>query len=1051
MNTAQQKIVKARGQSICVNASAGTGKTTVLVERILSLIRDDQISICKILAITYTDKAAQELKERLTQAMRDSGLNYWETETAYITTFHSFCARILRENCFQLNLPPDFRILTDIPAKLLLEEATNKVIDNRLKNDDPKICGLLEKYPRANLLNGLAAALAAMQAAGQTPKDLQVTPAEILKNITGLNEKYLRECYAEIQSKARRLASLQADKAGAENLRAVLIKICAEDFAQDRLKEIQGLFAGRKIKEDTAAGEFLRAIRVRIAGLKYFLDCSAELKFCELTAEYLDLLEEARAEYSRLKEKNNLLDFEDLQLKTLKMLKEQPGIASFYQKHFAEIAVDEFQDTNGLQNELLNQLAEKNNLFIVGDRKQSIYFFRHADSALFAKRGEAIAQAGGLRENLTENYRCAQNIIGLVNQVCANLLPDYAPEKLRAGREEQLASPGEAKIVFIPQHKNLNENTEAARGKEARYIARQLKDLQGQDNAILLPKTTGLKIYTAALEAENLPYTVWSGGTYYQRGEIIDVLNFLQILNNPYDDLKLAAVLRSEMFSVSDGALFMLTRDKKEKPLFALLERGFAGWPAEDREKIEDFRRIYAEIAACLGKLPVARIVKQVLEKTFFTRVAFTHRDKSAQISANLQKLLEIAQDPLFSRHNLAYFIHYIEKLQEEGAKETDAEPEDKTNAIKILTIHKAKGLEFDNVFIADIYAHSTEKTSDNPFNKQLAEQKIPLALQYKEDGEDYISLAARHSKRLNLALETAERKRLFYVALTRAKKRLYVISAYPQNSDQEEIKDISCGCLDTQNIGAWLRYLCQQNKISAQYVVNDPAIPPETKKKTSVKLPTILPEPGKYLPELQETYELNNLTATLAGDLLKQTGAFILNYFHGFPLPAPQTHGRFDAETMLKIGRAAHKAIEEKTLKYTGREFTPAQKEFLQKCLDNFYASEAARLMRANAYYLELDLDYLENNIRYQGRADLVIQTTGAVLVYDFKTGEAEQKYNAQVALYMAILQKYFAGKKIQGFIFYLHSNNLAEVALDENIFQKCADALATYENTQT
>ena len=211
--------------------------------------------------------------------------------------------------------------------------------------------------------------------------------------------------------------------------------------------------------------------------------------------------------------------------------------------------------------DILKSIAGKDNLFIVGDQKQSVYLFRHADKEIFERHAREIQQTGGLEVGLAKNNRCAQNILDSTNKICRELfVTNYAD--LQPGKKVQTTEPGEAKIVFIA--KEPQDDSEDMRKKEARYIAQQFKLLVEQDkdlpqkkkNALLLPKTKQLEFYTSALEAEGLAYTVLSGGAFYLRGEIIDTLNFLQILNNPHDDLKLAAVLRSEMFSISDGALF---------------------------------------------------------------------------------------------------------------------------------------------------------------------------------------------------------------------------------------------------------------------------------------------------------------------------------------------------------------------------------------------------------------------------------------------------------------------------------------------------------------
>jgi ATP-dependent helicase/nuclease subunit A len=1060
----QQKIIASRGLDICVNASAGTGKTTVLVDRMISLIRDDQVPVSRILAITFTEKAAQELKAKLSGAMREHGLDYRAAESAYISTFHAFCGRILRENCFRLKLPPDFGILTDIPGSLLLEEAINTVLERRLKADDIEIGGFLEKYPRATLTENIAAILEAVTAAGQTPRELQAGEAHIQASVYEFNNAYLKQVYAAIQKQADRLRVLSTGSARIAEVKAQLVQICAREFARERFLEIQALLDGVSIPQKNA--DAVCAGLQELRGLVHkdlkrykgsyspFFNYSPDIenRFARLSGEFLTLLEEVRQEYAARKKRNNRLDFEDLQLQTLAMLNEKKDIARFYQDYFYTVMVDEFQDTNGLQDKIIRRLAGPRKLFIVGDWKQAIYRFRHADNKIFDEHHQDIQRRQGLVVPLTKNFRCARNIIDAANLLCAPLFAhdnfDYPPGALEPGLETQNSEPGLARIVFLAEA----DSAEQARAKEARYIAGQLRQLAGQDNAILLPKTTACGIYTSALEAEGLAYTLWNSGAYYTRGEIIDTLNFLRLLNNPRDDFKLAAVLRSEMFSVSDEALFLLSRNKGDNSLFSVLAQNQTALSAADRDKIARFLAVYSKLSACVGKLPVARLLQLVISGTLFARIALTYQDKSAQVSANLHKLLEIAKNPEFEQRDLNYFVSYIEKLQARGDKETDAEINEARGTVKILSIHKAKGLEFDNVFLADIFQYTGDKVNNNPFHKTLAAAGIPLALRYKEDDTEYNSLAYLHGKRLNAKAEAEEKKRLFYVAVTRARKQLQIISTYPVKLDKAGNKfepALDRSCLDTQNSGAWLRYLYQQHQIPAELISADPEIPPASDRPPRQPLPTALPEAAPhYLPELPATYELHALPATLAGELLADRQSFIADYFYAFPQPAPRTYSQFDAEAMQRIGLAAHKAIELKARTAASPLLTPEQNKYLQKCLDNFYASPLPELMAGNRSFLELDMEYTVHHVRYHGRADLVIQTPDKILIYDFKTGQytaaEQQKYCAQVSVYAAILQAHFPALPIEGHIFYLYAvQGDLTIQLDTGIFAHCAAAL--------
>ena len=814
----QKEIISLRGVNISINANAGAGKTFTLIERITALLSAGTPA-GRILAVTFTDKAAQELKAKLIARAQEKDLPYWEIESAYLGTFHSLCGRILRENCFQAGLPPNFETLPEIPAALLLEETIEACLEEKLAAGSAATDKLLEAYSRQDLVECCVKILAALRAYGLPADKLRAkTAPQIQAKILEINDKYLRQIYAEIQNLCRTLSD-QPDTEKFTEMRNAAARLGAKEYSLENLRalgeNIDLRSGGREVSADKAALKKIKQLCKNNHDFIYFAEAK-EADFAELTVSLSELLAEIQTAYNRRKNQRNQLDFDDLQERALRLLENNPELAKHYRDFFAAVLVDEFQDTNEVQDQLITLLAGPHKLCLVGDWKQSIYLFRYADRRLFQKYREHYAQGAGQNLELQENFRSAKEIIDFANACCAPLFaadpgtPGYEP--LIFGNTAGLRQlRGHVEIAFAPilqspggQPSAEYSAAEKARQTEAVYIAHQIQELQkhkpfsAQNKcALLLPYFSHIDTFTDALDAAGLKYVLESGGSYYSQGEIVDALNFLNALNNPADDFRLAAALRSEMVNLSDQALFLLTRGKnKKQPLYDLLShadsKSLAG---ADAEKLKKFLTSYRELRGLLGKLPVSKILQLTLEKTFFINNALSCRENAERKLANLHKLLDISKS--FDDKSLQYFSNYIQKLQEKESREEEADLSD-NSSVRIMPIHKAKGLEFENVFVADLYRHRDMlRLAKIIFHKDLyrdsltqEELGIPLALSKAADQDapeaDNISLAYAHARRKQEQLELEESRRLFYVAITRAKEKLFLTSACQPQKDDE-------------------------------------------------------------------------------------------------------------------------------------------------------------------------------------------------------------------------------------------------------------------------
>ncbi|MDR1113572.1 MAG: UvrD-helicase domain-containing protein, partial [Candidatus Margulisbacteria bacterium] len=558
----QKEIAALRGENISINANAGAGKTFTLIERITTLLAAGTPA-GRILAVTFTDKAAQELKTKLLAQAREKDLPYWEIEGAYIGTFHSICGRILRENCFQAGLPPNFETLPEIPAELLLEETLENCLEEKLAAGSATLDKLLEAYSRQDLVECCVKILAALRAYGLPANKLCTkTAAQIQAKILEINDRHLQQIYAKIQELCRAL-SAQPSTEKFTAMRDATAQLGAKKYSLENLRAIRENIDLRSGGKDAAGDKAtLKAIKQLCENnydFIYFVE-TQEAVFAELTVCLSELLAEIQAAYNHRKNQKNLLDFDDLQERALRLLENHAELAKHYQAFFAAALVDEFQDTNEAQDRLIALLAGTRKLCVVGDWKQSIYLFRYADLRLFQKYRERYAQGAGRNMDLQENFRSAKEIIDFTNALCTPLFaadpdtPDYEP--LIFGNTEELKKlQGRVEIAFAPVPEKTDGSAadeysaaEKARQSEAAYIARKIQELQkvrpfSDQNkcALLLPYFSHINIFTDAFDVAGLKYVLESGGNYYSRGEVVDTLNFLSTLNNPADDFRLAA------------------------------------------------------------------------------------------------------------------------------------------------------------------------------------------------------------------------------------------------------------------------------------------------------------------------------------------------------------------------------------------------------------------------------------------------------------------------------------------------------------------------------
>ena len=579
MNEQQLAAVEARGR-VFVSAGAGTGKTSVLVERFVRAVCDEGLDVESSLVITYTERAAGELRGRIRAALAERGRHDLARalDGAWISTIHGFCHRLLRAYPFAAGLDPRFRVLDDSQSRVIRSEAFEAALSEFCADADPGRLQLLATYGAGGLRTMLTGVYETLRSAGR--------PLEL-----GAGERPgLEERIEELREAARCLV----DDVKATELQrgsaAQALELVAPGAIPERLLDLGDV---------RARGERAASYEEARRGLERAALEGLAVRDRELLQE---LLTRFADRYAAAKERESALDFEDLQLSARDLLRSQPAIREREQLRFRSIMVDEFQDTNRLQTDLIDLLADgpgERELFFVGDEFQSIYGFRHADVEVFRERR---AGAGEVLP-LTRNYRSRPEVLGAINHLFeADFGESYQP--LAASGE--FADPvfGHPVELLVTDKASYKDTGVHWRRAEARAVARRVRELVDEGAAtpgeivLLFAAGTDAEWYEDELRRAGLPTIRALGRGYFGQQQVVDLLFYLRLLHNRFDDTALASVLASPFVGISNDALVLIRRNAPRRPLFTGIERGLPdGLAPEDERLLKAFKQRYERLA----------------------------------------------------------------------------------------------------------------------------------------------------------------------------------------------------------------------------------------------------------------------------------------------------------------------------------------------------------------------------------------------------------------------------------------------------------------------
>jgi ATP-dependent helicase/nuclease subunit A len=839
LTPAQHTAINEHQKNLMVMAGAGSGKTFVLVQRYMALLdanRDWPLNA--LVAITFTKKAAQEMRDRVRQALETrlaaaadaAERDCWagritSMESARIDTIHALCASILRANAAVAGVDPQFEVLDEIQARVLLEDTLDELMVALAGEDNP-VVALFAEYGIQAVRSALVAFIG--ERIPDVPDDLldcwqSCWQEDAAREIEWLlqhpacaealawepllgwptEEDKLTALWSECLDSFSRLHAAENFEERWDYLRAIA-RIKRTGIRPNKRWNSQDDFVGanqRLMLLIEAAGAAVNRIGLRPGEL--------DARAAELVPLWAALFRRAQGAYTAAKERRSpgALDFDDLERLTRDLLVEHPEVCKRYRNaEFRHILIDEFQDTNAAQWEIASALADvrrPGSLFVVGDEKQSIYQFRGADVSVFGHVRAQILESDGESVALARSFRTHQRLIDCFNSLFAALLRKD-PLSQAADYEVELGKPMDAARDHSPQDvpplELLLLNTELStdddgrtafcRRWEAYEIAGRLHQLvrEGRliydknaeehrpmnygDIAILFQATTSITLYEDVFKAVGLAFVTVAGRGYYNRQEVWDLLNLLTALHNPADNLALATALRSPLFSLSDDALLALRlhRDEQEKrlPLWDALA-SLDGVPPDEHDQVLFARETLHNLRALAGRVTISELLREALERTGYLATLSSLPD-GARRRGNIEKLLEKARTTGYT--TLGAFEQYLRDMSDREAREGEALVDVK-DAVTLMTVHASKGLEFPVVVLADC----SWKGGGNATGATLLDKRYGLACKVYNTASDAMEkpYTFRAAERMSQLREAAERKRLLYVAATRAQDYLII------------------------------------------------------------------------------------------------------------------------------------------------------------------------------------------------------------------------------------------------------------------------------------
>jgi ATP-dependent helicase/nuclease subunit A len=795
LTSEQVRAVARRDCSLMVRAGAGTGKTTVLVERFVQAVVEDGAPVEGILAITFTEKAATEMKTRVRGRFLelDRRADARAAEGAWISTIHGFCSRVLRTHALSAGIDPDFRVLDELEAERIATDAFDRALGVFIgEGEDPERLEMVAAYTPDRLRDMVRTAHSRLRSQGRRRPRLEEATPPVVSGQRERLEAAARAALAELGEKVAGKAVAGALERLGRCL-AILERVPAGELAGPHELDKLSLATNANALCSGACNEYREAL-------------SAYEALCKGQREYADhtmlrvLLELYDERYERGKRARSGLDFEDLELIARDLLAKNEGLRRQYAERFAHVLVDEFQDTNPLQNELIEQL-ERDNVFRVGDENQSIYGFRNADVEVF--RGHwAKAAEQGRAESITVNFRSRGELLEAIDRCFERTWgEDFEPLREREGSRAHAPRVRPCVEVLVADKSKprweealgCDDPFGAAmhgapiwRAAEARLLAKRMEELhreggwEWRDMVLLLRATTSMVFYERALEERGIPTHVVGGRGYWAQQQVADLRHWLAALANPRDELAVYSVLASPLAGLSLDAVALIgmhAREERRDVWWAISDMNGLSreLPDRDRRRLERFVALFEAERRTAAQVSLETLIHRAMSETGYDRHVLS-LPAGARRMANVRKLMRMAREyEAEEGRDLRGFIDTLADRDAAQPREGEAPLEaEALDAVRLMTVHRAKGLEFPVVFVGDL-----GKDGREDYGSLRISDDGSLGLRLASIGGGAVDSAElERIKARQKRVGEEEEKRIFYVAVTRVQQHLVLSGA---------------------------------------------------------------------------------------------------------------------------------------------------------------------------------------------------------------------------------------------------------------------------------
>ena len=873
----QLQAINEKGENILVAAAAGSGKTTVLVERIINKIINENVDIDKILIVTFTNAAASEMRAKILDAIykkieenpNNTHLQRQITLLAKsnISTIHAFCLEVIKNNFYEIDVSPNFKIADTTELEIMRQEVLEDLFEEKYENYDKDFLELINTYTTYKSDDTLKELILKIYKYIQSfpfpQKWLEESTNKFLleENMsfekTAWGDVLFRIAKEEINDAIIILKEQLEKIKYEEDFNKFLITI-SEDIRKleiiynsstwDELYNNLTNFKFDTWPRDKKAEETLREeikqerdkIKKNIDKIKEkIIICNSEEAIQEMKeifpiAEKMkNIIIEFSEKFAIAKKEKNIIDFNDIEHFALKILiKEENGknvisnVAKKYREKFVEIAIDEYQDSNLIQEYILTTISRGNNIFMVGDIKQSIYKFRQARPELFLEKYENYKLKDDLKENdnlkiqLFKNFRSRKEVLDFTNLVFENIMQkelgdiEYNEnEFLNLGANYPENKEALAELNIIDLKKQEDDDEESTEEKienivlEAKFVAKKIKQLF-KDNymvcdkngkfrklkykdIVILLRATANSAQIFEKEISNLGIPVFSDSSceYLESIEIQTIMSLLKIIDNPINDIPLVTVLRSMIGGFSDNELIKIRINDKTKSFYESILSYIENKGDELKYKLKEFLEKLEKWRKEKENIPLDEFIWKIYIDTGFYNYASLMTNGILR-QANLKLLFEKAkQYETTSFKGLFNFISFIDKLKLSSTDMSSAkligENED---VVRIMSIHKSKGLEFPVVFLSCTGKKFNVMDLNN--SDILLHQELGLGLKYIDYNKqiEYNTLAKEAIKNVSKMEMLSEEMRILYVALTRSKEKLIITGI--ANDIEKSLKD---------------------------------------------------------------------------------------------------------------------------------------------------------------------------------------------------------------------------------------------------------------------